>query len=551
MGRRPPLPPEREHEVVAAYQKGEPLYSLSKRLPASYDFLRSLLKRHGVPIRNDGDNYKLSPDDKKQIGRRYQGGESIPSIAGRFEIDAATVYATLVRLGLRSRRRRPRRLPWRAISERDKDAIVQQYRDGESSYSIGERFLKSSGAITRILRQRGVPIRSASEAGRRCDLNEAAFDGASPEISYWFGFLLADGCLSDKTPSGNWSVSVGLQAADVAHIEAFRAFLGSSHSINIREGTKEGQPNEAGIRGGPHAQLGIVSQRLGDRLYGLGLRPRKSTKEEMPAPLRFDPDAWRGYVDGDGSVSICSQLTPTIGIVGSRRICEQFVEFARHLELDPVKVKSHQSIHSAVFGGPSAVVLIRELYTRKGPALRRKQITAHAILATDWQRPTRSFHPVMIEFNGLTLSVREWSKRTGIHRATILLRLSKGQTPKEVLTTPLWGERPRAHCKMPGCDRVTAGRGFCDLHYSRLRRNGVPFRKNFDPTTLTRESLEALFVEHKTAEAVAGVLRCHLTTVKRHRKLLGLPTTRGHYKKLPPKPAPRSAAPAAPARTSA
>ena len=49
-----------------------------------------------------------------------------------------------------------------------------------------------------------------------------------------------------------------------------------------------------------------------------------------------------------------------------------------------------------------------------------------------------------IEYNGVTKSLYEWADEYGISRKTLSVRLSKGWTIEEALTTPLGGRREQS-----------------------------------------------------------------------------------------------------------
>ena len=66
-----------------------------------------------------------------------------------------------------------------------------------------------------------------------------------------------------------------------------------------------------------------------------------------------------------------------------------------------------------------------------------------------------------IEFDGLSLSVTEWSRRTGIAASTLSWRLGHGWSVEKALTTPVPVRRGSPAVKYPGsqqCARCRYGR---------------------------------------------------------------------------------------------
>lgn len=55
-----------------------------------------------------------------------------------------------------------------------------------------------------------------------------------------------------------------------------------------------------------------------------------------------------------------------------------------------------------------------------------------------------SKEPALIAFNGESLTVKEWSARTGINKASIYFRLGSGWTVEDALTVPNGGKRQPA-----------------------------------------------------------------------------------------------------------
>ena len=102
-----------------------------------------------------------------------------------------------------------------------------------------------------------------------------------------------------------------------------------------------------------------------------------------------------------------------------------FADVCHLAGLDPVAVR--ERVAAQCLAHPLPPLPVRE--TKPAPAPKPKPKPAPK---------ATTHHPrtVFLTHKGLTLSVREWSARTGIKPATIRFRLARGHTVAEALTTP-------------------------------------------------------------------------------------------------------------------
>lgn len=137
--------------------------------------------------------------------------------------------------------------------------------------------------------------------------NVHAFTDFTDSSCYWAGFIAADGCVT------NGYVKVCLNYDDTSHIEKFREFLGSNHSITSN--TRKYYRSELSFKN---------SQIVEDLETNYNIVPKKSLVYELPKiPDRYLRHFIRGYFDGDGciceSFSNVNSVTATLytTIVGS------------------------------------------------------------------------------------------------------------------------------------------------------------------------------------------------------------------------------------------
>lgn len=211
-----------------------------------------------------------------------------------------------------------------------------------------------------------------------------AFDTLTPEARYWAGFILADGCLrverrqySTGTVCFYKSVSIGLAKRDKYHLDKLKLFLGSTHKIlefNCKStfGTY------------PMVRLSFLSQRIFDRLSTLGITPGKTKGTVVDSCLADSTDFWRGFVDGDGYITISRSGTlrvPFIGACGHKSIMAQFQNFVRSVTGKTYALTDSSTKCCALkLNGKQAIKLISVLYREATVALDRKRNTAKSIL---------------------------------------------------------------------------------------------------------------------------------------------------------------------------
>ncbi len=304
----------------------------------------------------------------------YLAGEQPGQLSKRFCIGDESVKHYVIRAGYEPRCNRV----FSKMTNEQRAAVVADYHSGLNSEELAAKYGGQVSSVLRFLRRGGTVMRTQSEACRQYSFDPLAFETPSPERSYFFGLLLADGCITRGTSSRH--VVLVLTQSDMALVEDFRSFLRSEHPIPIIQPSVSSKKNAR-----PSARLCIASDVLSDSLEYLGIAERKSKFAFMPEQFAYDPDAWRGYVDGDGWVTVSRErLRPIIGVCGSAKLCEQFSDFGKSLSIGTCAHHPNSSIRSAQYIGRKAVAMIRHLYGRPGTSLRRKQITAHAILASFW-----------------------------------------------------------------------------------------------------------------------------------------------------------------------
>jgi hypothetical protein len=182
-------------------------------------------------------------------------------------------------------------------------------------------------------------------------------------MSYWAGFLMADGCVC------NGAITLCLAERDREHVMRFASFVG--YPGNLTE-----------IPAARSVKVVFRSVEMAGDLEKLGIVPRKSKTAEAPAFLAQDRDFWRGMVDGDGSIGINKAGLSRLRLVGTRRISEQFFEFVCQFVSPRARVQPEsRGVCEIGVAGSKAIPVIRALYEGARIALPRKM--ARAALALE------------------------------------------------------------------------------------------------------------------------------------------------------------------------
>lgn len=251
------------------------------------------------------------------------------------------------------------------VSEHTK--IASMYQSGKLLIEIASEYSVSRETIAKILRKQDIKIQHPHKRKSEKGVVLNYFEKESEGRSYFYGFLLADGCISDRG-----KVNLGLEFSDGYLLECLKEELGLSNS-NVNHIVRKSD-------GRKYATLCFKVDAITKSLTSLGLTPRKSLKEIAPDCFLNDRHFWRGMVDGDGSIS---KTTSRVYLCGSLTICQQFLEFCK--TIDPtISTKPSLSkglLHRITICGVKASRVLNELYKDSSFFLKRKKDCSERIIA--------------------------------------------------------------------------------------------------------------------------------------------------------------------------
>ena len=357
------------------------------------------------------------------------------------------------------------------MTEEQKKLVVDLYLAGHTAEAAGEQVGYRKQTVLNHLHACGI-CRSQSDAIRKYILDQSAFTRRSPEMAYWLGFIVTDGCIYYPQTAKPVSprLTVGLAERDRGHLLKLNGFLRSDTPVRIKKGSASRTTLAAGgrfIAGGPAAVVVYCSRELVSSLESHGVTPRKSMYESVPPGFEKDVDFWRGVIDGDGWLTHRRQGETswhvTVGLVGSKELCEGFRVFAaERLGVSVPAVKPQRNIYTARVHGRAAVRLIGTLYADACCSLERKATRAAEIIALDW--PERTPSRCAVPGCGRDASAKGLCK---MHRR----REARNGSP---LVTRYRATKPTAQapCSTHGCIRDATAGGLCRLHYRRTRPAG-------------------------------------------------------------------------------
>ena len=225
--------------------------------------------------------------------------------------------------------------------------------------------------MVQIIRERnGIKPRPLGVRGRRYLVNHHAFSKDTPDVRYWVGVLLTDGCVFKGC--GGTKIVLHVHNRDEEWVEQFRSFLQYEGPIYTTH-----KKNKRGEVIGTYKRLAVASDIMANELSVWGVVPRKTKVASAISDLENDPDFWRGAVDGDGCLRVSKNKTIICSLAGWKTLVYQFAHMASVLVGTEVKVyqckdKKGGQWWSTTVSSEEAIKVIKYLYNKQGPRMKRK-----------------------------------------------------------------------------------------------------------------------------------------------------------------------------------
>lgn len=270
------------------------------------------------------------PDIILEAHRLYMSGLTLTEVSKKVGISRDRIHRSFRKYSLETKKLS------KLLSSADVDAVCKKYLKGRTKESLADEFNVSSWVIANILK--ASKIGTIHNQQRRtllgCGNNFEYFKDMTKEgPAYFYGLLLSDGNLSGNI------VQIGLQRDDRYILESLKEELNlTGNTVADYDLLVKKTGNTSHV-----SSLRFMDKRIADSLREYGLSERKSGKEVLPNVIRLNRHFWRGVVDGDGFVSLNGNKVST-GIIGSKEICEGFLNFCKFYRPDTkAKVRKHSS----------------------------------------------------------------------------------------------------------------------------------------------------------------------------------------------------------------
>lgn len=252
------------------------------------------------------------------------------------------------------------------------EIILKMYSDGKAMRSIADSFEVSVDVVWRLFKLLKVETREPnSKIYKHKNFNHSAFlNMEDEEACYFYGLLLADGCLC-KNKSGKYNrVSIALKDEDKYMLERLLTYLGMDSKPHYREYVDSRTNNLYKLNLVVFNDTEIVK-----RLTSYGFSPRKSAKEVVPPEsIASNKHFWRGMIDGDGCLSIDTNGNLRVNLVGSYDITCAFNKFVE-ANIDVItkrRIVDRGNLFSVEFSGADARNTAKLLYEGSTIYLTRK-----------------------------------------------------------------------------------------------------------------------------------------------------------------------------------
>lgn len=368
-------PSEVQRDIAARYAAGEAASALAKEFGIGKPTICRYVRQAGITLRPQGYSPgqktrppKHAPEVQREITARYAAGERALTLAEEFDVDKVTIFNYIHQAGVATR---PQggfpgmNARWDSDT---RQTIVSRYADGVSSDTLVEDYGVTRKTILNYLHTAGSTPREAG-GPRLYSHNPDAFKEITPESAYWIGFLMADGCVTDKN-----ILKVCLKGSDRDHLEKLRAFLQAENPIR-----------ESHTPTGHHVvSLAINSRPLAESLATHGVVPRKSLTAKASKALANNHDFWRGVIDGDGYLGWKRSDVywyPELQLACSRPLIEQFLTFVNHIHPTKATIRPHGNVAITSLGPTTAKSLVTTLYQDCTVVLDRKNQRAQQMIA--------------------------------------------------------------------------------------------------------------------------------------------------------------------------
>ena len=258
-------------------------------------------------------------EEKQKIIELYKSGLGSDTIGKQFGVGGEAILKILKKNGIA---RRP--IERKKILKSDELKIIELYQGGMSANEIAEKYNVQHTLILRYLEKNGVERRNGEESHRTYEINKDLFDVIdTQEKAYLLGFIYADGCNS----SDGRCIKIEVATPDRDILEKISKLIWLENPLeHIKDIVRTRCLGGREERDYYFSYLNIHSKRYCTKLTEMGCVPAKSLILKFPEWLT-DPELQRhfirGHYDGDGGVHISDirKNVVTTKITSTKEFC--------------------------------------------------------------------------------------------------------------------------------------------------------------------------------------------------------------------------------------
>jgi hypothetical protein len=261
--------------------------------------------------------------------------------------------------------------------DQHKQQVKSLYEQNKTLTEISEIVGIPYKRVQRYVLASGVKVKSSLEMTRsRSSINRKAFAELDEETAYWLGWIITDGCLSDRN-----IVSLYLKSTDVALLEQYKQYIKPEGQLNEAVTNRDGKQFKS-------VGISVMCSQVAENLRKHNVSSRKSLKEQLP---NFDtvhhelaPVFWRATIEGDGYIR--KTRNAEIQLIGGITLLQGFKDFCEKNSLVKLgkvirQPRDNKDFHSISYCGQDARNVMKCLWSHGSIFLERKKNIVDSVLS--------------------------------------------------------------------------------------------------------------------------------------------------------------------------
>lgn len=229
----------------------------------------------------------------------------------------------------------------------------------KSNKDLGNLFGLTRDQMSHILYYNKIK-RSNTNRGK-VKFNENFFSKYNKLSCYWAGFIAADGCIGTRPNKIDKFLTMAIKRDDQSHLESFVGHLNGKNLKIINRDT-------TAIKNGkkyPYSSVILYRTKIADDLNNyFSIKPRKTLNTIFPdnMPEKYYVDYIRGYIDGDGCISIHMDgetLAISLSFVGNK---DFVVKLAAIIDIPHYLMRCKNNLYQIKYSKFNSIRVIKKLY---------------------------------------------------------------------------------------------------------------------------------------------------------------------------------------------